>query len=434
MTNQVARIDWAWLVGAVPQDLSGLAKQTGAVARWRKVCSGEVLLWLCMLYTTTALSLRSTSFLSQSTGRCKLNDSSLLHRLRAAGPFLQAVLNHVLFRSAAGAKGRGLRRVLRLQDATVLCVPGSSGADFRLHTVYVPGLGLTSVEITDGSGGEGLHRGHYEPNDIVVADQGLAHARSIHHVHRQGAFTLVRAYLQNIRLHDIEAKRLELGEVLQQADRGQRSRAVLVPLDGCESVKARLIVTPLPAEQAARARQRLHKRAGKKQKTLSEQALRLAGYFVVLTTVDEAVLSDEQVVKVYRLRWQIELFFKRCKSILMLSSLAADDPELVTTFCLGKMIEAALIDRLNNRMVELSGAQPDDALRPSVSLYRLTVVHHLQMLLAVCAGFRVKAERLLCAIGALREGRRKRGDSLSLIMQTHRRINQPRFEPHLPAG
>jgi hypothetical protein len=96
------------------------------------------------------------------------------------------------------------------------------------------------------------------------------------------------------------------------------------------------------------------------------------------------------------------------------------------------MIEAALIDRLNNRMVELSGAQPDDALVPSVSLYRLTVVHHLQMLLAVCAGFRVKAERLLCAIGALREGRRKRGDSLSLITQTHRRINQPRFEPHLP--
>ena len=66
--------------------------------------------------------------------------------------------------------------------------------------------------------------------------------------------------------------------------------------------------------------------------------------------------------------------------------LTADDPELVTTFCLGKMIEAALIDRLNNRMVELSIAQTDDALRPSVSLYRLTVVHHLQMILAVCAG------------------------------------------------
>ena len=227
MTTHDSRIDWTWLLGAVPQDLSGLAKQTGAVARWRKVCSGEVLLWLCMLYVTAALSLRSTSFLSQSTGRCKLNDSSLLHRLRGAGPFLQVVLNHVLFRSAAAAKGRGLRRVLRLQDATVLCVPGSSGADFRLHTVYVPGLGLTSVEITDGSGGEGLHRGHYEPQDIVVADQGLAHARSIHHVHQQGAFTLVRAYLQNIRLHDAEGKRLEPGEVLQQADRGQRSWAVL---------------------------------------------------------------------------------------------------------------------------------------------------------------------------------------------------------------
>jgi hypothetical protein len=184
MTNHVARIDWAWLLRAVPQDLSGLAKQTGAVARWRKVCSGEVLLWLCMLYTTAALSLRSTSFLSQSTGRCKLNDSSLLHRF----------------------------------------------------------------------------------------------------------------------------------------------------------------------------------------------------------------------------------------------------------FCLGKMIEAALIDRLNNRMVDLSTALADDAVRPSVSLYRLTVVHHLQMLLAVCAGFRVKAERLLCAIGALREGRRKRSDSLSLITQTHRRINTPRFEPPLPVG
>jgi len=35
---------------------------------------------------------------------------------------------------------------------------------------------------------------------------------------------------------------------------------------------------------------------------------------------DEASCSDEQVVKVYRLRWQIEMFFKRCKSILKLSA------------------------------------------------------------------------------------------------------------------
>jgi hypothetical protein len=145
---------------------------------------------------------------------------------------------------------------LRLQDATVLCVPGSTGVDFRLHTVYVPGRGLTSVEITDATGGEGLHRGSYEPNDIVVADQGLAHARSIHHVHRQGASTLVRAYLQNIRLHDLDGKRLEPGAVLQQADRGQRTWQVLVPLDGYEPVQARLIVMPLPAEKAARARNR----------------------------------------------------------------------------------------------------------------------------------------------------------------------------------
>src|ERR1035438_10426747 len=66
-------------------------------------------------------------------------------------------------------------------------------------------------------------------------------------------------------------------------------------------------------------------------------------YFCVLTTLPEGLASDDVVLELYRIRWQIELFFKRCKGLLHFDQLRAFDPNLVRTYCLAKLIEVALI-------------------------------------------------------------------------------------------
>lgn len=336
--------------------------------RRREVKSAEQLIWMALMYSGMVGSLRGTAALGTKTGDFDINDTSVRYRLGQSVELLTAVLDHLLFGAARLFSAKGVRRRICLQDATVVTIPGSKGTDFRLHTEFIPGQGLAHVEITDSHGGESLERGQYRPGDIVIADQGLGHAKDMHHVVSTGADCLVRVYLQNLKLNDERGQRLAPSAILDLADRGVHSIAVSVPLGKAEPLQARLVLAKLPPEQAARARQRLKKRALKKQKGITDLALRLAGYVAILTTVTQSDLSDDDVLETYRLRWQIELFFKRCKSLLGLDELASGG-RVAKAWLLGKMIIAALIDRAISKIVKQSCGK---ATLASANLWQLT--------------------------------------------------------------
>ena len=126
------------------------------------------------------------------------------------------------------------------------------------------------------------------------------------------------------------------------------------PLGDQAPVRARLLIRPLPTEAASRNRQRLRRNASKKGRTPSKTALRLAGYFCLLTTLPEDLASDDGALELYHLRWQIEVFFKRCKGLLHFDRLRAFDPAWVRTYCLAKLIEVALIQCLHEEAMAFS--------------------------------------------------------------------------------
>ena len=65
----------------------------------------------------------------------------------------------------------------------------------------------------------------------------------------------------------------------------------------------------------------LHKKASKKGKTPKPQTLEFAKYVIVFTTFPTAEFSPEAILDWYRLRWQVELVFKRFKSVAQLGHL-----------------------------------------------------------------------------------------------------------------
>lgn len=344
--------DWKYLCQYLPSNLSELAKASGAVERWRNLKNGEELLRIILAYSMEDLSLRSTAAWSTQTAR-ELKDTSVLHRLRKAPPLLERVLAHLLTQRLRAEPAPGPE--FRINDATVLSIPGSEGTDWRLHVVYDPGhCCLRRVEITDHQGGERLDRDRPRPGDIVCGDRGLAHAPGIHAVSQAGAYVLLRMHWQNIRLQDPQGQPLEMNRTLKRADAGEKATPITVPLAGQAPVPARLLIRPLPREAAQRNRQRLRRQAARKGRTPGATALRLAGYFCVLTTLPEALASDDVVLELYRIRWQIELFFKRCKGLLHFDQLRAFDPGLVRTYCLAKLIEVALIQCLHEEAISFS--------------------------------------------------------------------------------
>jgi hypothetical protein len=81
-----------------------------------------------------------------------------------------------------------------------------------------------------------------------------------------------------------------------------------------EQLPCRLIALEVPAEVAARRRQKAREKAAKKGRTPSAQHLAWCGWTIYITNCDEQLLTWKELVVLYRARWQIELLFKLWKS------------------------------------------------------------------------------------------------------------------------
>jgi len=74
----------------------------------------------------------------------------------------------------------------------------------------------------------------------------------------------------------------------------------------------------LPEDKAEQARVRARQEQGP---SVTEETLRMASFVVVFTTVSRDRLGLHLILQLYGLRWQVELEFKRDKSITGLDRL-----------------------------------------------------------------------------------------------------------------
>jgi len=77
---------------------------------------------------------------------------------------------------------------------------------------------------------------------------------------------------------------------------------------------------------------------------LNAQTLELAQYVMVFTTYEQGTAA--QVMQWYRMRWQIELVFKRLKSLLRLGHLPKYDDRSSRAWLYGKLLIALLTQKL----------------------------------------------------------------------------------------
>ena len=83
----------------------------------------------------------------------------------------------------------------------------------------------------------------------------------------------------------------------------------------------RLLAVKLPPEAVRVARRRAVRQAQRKGRVVSTTALDLAGWVLLITTLDEELWSDAAVLRLSRARWQVELVSKRMKSMLDLNQI-----------------------------------------------------------------------------------------------------------------
>jgi hypothetical protein len=73
----------------------------------------------------------------------------------------------------------------------------------------------------------------------------------------------------------------------------------------------RLIAMKFDAQTTQRARSRRRRKAQKAGRTITAPTLLVAGWLLLITTLEGATWSAADVLEVYRVRWQVELVFKK---------------------------------------------------------------------------------------------------------------------------
>ena len=125
---------------------------------------------------------------------------------------------------------------------------------------------------------------------------------------------------------------------------------------------ARLIIRHIGEEGAAKARRRARRKAAKNGQTASDKRLKAAEYIMLLTSLPAEQASIDHLLGVYRLRWQIELAFKRLKSLMGLNDLLAKDPKLVRSCLYAKLILALITEDITSEVLD---SFPSAPARPS---------------------------------------------------------------------
>ena len=343
---------WDDVLAWLPPDLEDLAISSGAIQRRRSVDSGSLLLRMALVYSVLDLSLRSTAAWFEGAGLGAMSDVAVLNRLRSATPFLESLLSKLLSKRIQPTPGDFPWR-LRLIDATCISAPGNTGTEWRVHMTYDPSQSrITHVEITDGHGGEHLGRCDAGPGELIVGDRGYHHADRILETDDKGAQVLLRIGHRAVRLFDASGERMDpldcAKELFGKAGGSDRILSTLVWIEGSTAKRrtARLIVIRKSREATQKELRRLHVENRRKGRVLSDRSKEAAAYTLLLTTVVDPTIPDRDLAEVYRVRWQIELAFKRLKSLMNLDALRARNAQLARTYLLGKLICAVLMDAI----------------------------------------------------------------------------------------
>jgi Transposase DDE domain len=342
--------NWKVLLSLFPKDWMERAWETGAVERLRGFGDEGALMRTLLLHVGRGYSLRETVVRAKATGVAEISDVALLKRLRKSEEWLRSLCVSLLQENGVATveSYRGMN--LRAFDATIVSEPGKTGSQWRIHySLRIPSLRCDFFQVSPSVGegnGESFTRFPVKANDFILADRGYCSPAGVGHVAKAGAYVLLRVNTGALPLFSASGKAFplqkELASVQESGEIGEWNVVVHAPK---RNVAGRLCVVRKSEQAIQEAIKKLRRQETKQGTRTKPETLEYAKYVLVFTTFPETHTAM-QILEWYRLRWQIELAFKRLKSLAQLGHLPKYDEESSRAWLYGKLFVALLTEKL----------------------------------------------------------------------------------------
>jgi Transposase DDE domain len=305
--------------------LEAEARETKAFERPREIKCGVDLLRFILAYCLGKFGLRLTAAWADGIGLASISNVALLGRLRNAVPWLERIAARLLVlqaeeRSLAGiaaAKGR----LIRIIDATNVVKAGrterESGGVWRIHAAYdLPTERLSAFQISDEKGAEAINRIAVVPGEIRIGDRIHCRVEDLADVTAQGGDIIVRAGWRAARWTGESGQPFDIIGALQADTTGLIDWPIWLARDKAQPLPMRLVAIRMPKDKAMKAVAEARAGSRNKGSKLNPKTLVAAEWVIIVTSLAPAAFSADEVIELYRLRWRIEIAFKRMKSLI----------------------------------------------------------------------------------------------------------------------
>jgi hypothetical protein len=372
---------WNELVETIPVDLEATARSYKALQRCRGICSADGLLRLVLIYALT-LSLRVTALWAACLGLADVSYQAVAKRVHAASAWLDHLIQALLLSqlSVPDALGQSTRSLV-IVDASTLSRPSSPGTEWRLHLRFAPFTQQpANVVLTDAHGGEHMRQVDLQAEDIVLADRGYgvwSNMECVFEAYADAVFriawnTFPLVFQENGQQVDLTAWLKSLSPTTTTAEKAVAAR------DDPQRRLLRLIAGRLPQEAADRARAKIRKAARRKGRTPNRHTLLAAGFCILITTLPAARWPAEELLALYRVRWQVEWCIRRWKSLCELKRLPAYPASIAEEVLKAKLVLILLLHQRLARL-DLPWRQwwAGEILPPVISTLMVSLYRHL---------------------------------------------------------
>jgi hypothetical protein len=346
-------MDWApgiaSIIREMPKGYEEACFETGAIVRKRDIKNPDDLMMLDLFHLMTGCSLVEISTISALAEIGDISDVAFMKRFKNCNDWFKWIIDKVVSDGlityelpdfVAGF------RVLAV-DASDVVEKGRSARTYRLHfALDVRKMHAALYNITTNKVGEKLSNFSLSKGDLVLADRAYGTAASILHCNECGADYILRMRANGLSLCDENGNKINLYEHMADVGIGNYCCFAKTKDNGLSPV--RICFKKKDPEALEKTRKRLHKRETKRQFIISDDTKAFNEYIVVITSLPDSV-SASDVLDAYRYRWQVELYFKRLKSILNYGELPKKTEGSIFAWLNGKLMIALLMEKIIGR-------------------------------------------------------------------------------------
>ena len=341
------------LIKYLPCDWQTKAKELKAMERESGVIrSPESLLRLNMLYVTNGGSFQTAAMGMSLTEGIKLSKTAAHKRIKKSGAWLRYMAEELCAKESLSIPKPSFlgEREIVLVDASDESVKGSKKSDYRLHFAFdLFNFKAKSMELTSIKEGEKLGRYELSNHEIVVADRIYCTMSGIEHVRTQESGFVLRFKSKAFNLYDENGERLDILPLLRHLKALESTEIqCFYRLANGEMRSLRLVAMKKTAKAIDETKRKMKRKVSKKQeKPVQPDTVELNEYVVLATNLD---YTNEQILEIYRARWQIEQVFFRLKSLFGYGDTPNKCDDTVQAWFYGKLLLAALCECILKRM------------------------------------------------------------------------------------